>query len=137
VSLDECAGLEVAAGQPLATSLGDWGRREHDRRCVGAAQESFDIDVTGVRPLDGRAECVEERLGWFKEVDGICSVVHRYDESRLQFARDHSRGGAADCWAAADREEEHVDLADCLALFGAQRGLPEVAEVAEDEARRA
>jgi hypothetical protein len=59
--------------------------------------------------------------------------VHRHDEPRPQ--RAHDRGGrlAADRRAAADRKEQHVDLADRPFLLGAQPGLAEVAEVTEAE----
>ena len=84
-----------------------------------------------VEALDPGAERVEEGVRRLEEVDGVRAVVHRHDEPRPERAHDRGGGLTADGRAAADRQEEHVDLADRLLLLGAQRGLAEVAEVAE------
>ena len=81
-----------------------------------------------------RAERLQERVGRLEEVDrppcGSASARRAAGAARAR------RGGAlaADGRAVADRQEEDVDLADRRLLLGAQRGLAEVAEVAEAQA---
>jgi len=50
--------------------------------------------------------------------------VHRHDEARRQLAHERDGARAADRRAGADGDQQHVDLADRLALFRPQRRLP-------------
>ncbi len=60
--------------------------------------------------------------------------MHGHDEPRAELAHEGRGRDAADRRPVADGHEEDVDLADRRALLGSERGLPEIAEVADAEA---
>jgi hypothetical protein len=96
-----------------------------------AVPRNCGIELMLVDDLDARAECSEECVRRLEEVDGVCPIVHRHDESRPRCAHDRGSRLAADGRTVPDGKEQHVDPEDRPPLLDTQLGLAEVAEVAE------
>ncbi len=84
--------------------------------------------------LHARAERLEERVRRLEEADAPpCGSASARRAAAAAHGRSAAAALAADGRPVADRQEQHVDLADRRLLLGPQGGLPEVAEVAEAE----
>jgi hypothetical protein len=127
------AGREVAVNR-TGSRLGERGLERERRGLLAASELRLELDLarTGSEAASGEGRL--EGVDGLEEVERRGAVVHEDDEARLALAGDGRRGGAVEPRAAADGEEEHVDLADRLRLGRAQLGLTEVTEVAEAEA---
>src|SRR5882724_7252151 len=53
---------------------------QHDGRFVVGTEELLGYELALGDPLDAGAERIEEGIRGIEEVDGVRSVVHRYDE---------------------------------------------------------